>query len=206
MDTPEAPAGQGPAEPAPDAERPVVVGYAADWPGRASSLIAALRDQLGQRAERIDHIGSTAIPGMAAKDVLDLQVTVTSLEAAAREFDQPLGSLGFRRTPYERDHVPAGWHDDQQRWVKRTWARRGHPGGDVNLHVRLAGSPNERLALLFRDWFRAHPQAVPAYAAFKRSLAGAVRDIATYSEVKDPVVDLVITVAGTWAADTGWQP
>ena len=84
----------------------MVVGYSDDWPRRAASLIAALRDQLGAGAERIEHIGSTAIPGMAAKDVLDLQVTVTDLDAAARDFDQPLGSLGFRRTPYERDHVP----------------------------------------------------------------------------------------------------
>ena len=62
----------------------------------------------------------------------------------------------------------------------------------MNLHVRLAGSPNERLALLFRDWFRAHPEAVP--------------DVATYSDVKDPVVDLVITVAEAWATGTGWRP
>ena len=205
MDTPDTPE-SGAAEPGPDAERPVVVDYTGDWPGRAASLIAALQDQLGARAARIEHIGSTAIPGMAAKDVLDLQISVTSLEDAAREFDQPLGSLGFRRTPYERDHVPAGWQDDQQRWAKRLWARRGHPGGDVNLHVRLAGSPNERLALLFRDWFRAHPQAVPAYAAFKRSLAATVPDIATYLDVKDPVVDLVITVAEAWATATGWRP
>jgi GrpB-like predicted nucleotidyltransferase (UPF0157 family) len=206
MDTPEAPAVNGPAEPGPDAERPVVVDYTGDWAGRAASLIATLRDQLGAGAERIEHIGSTAIPGMAAKDVLDLQVTVTSLEDAARDFDQPLGSLGFRRTPYERDHVPAGRQDDGRRWVKRLWTRRGHPDGYVNLHVRLAGSPNERLALLFRDWFRAHPEAVPAYAAFKRSLAATAPDIATYSDIKDPVVDLVVSVAETWAAGTGWRP
>jgi GrpB-like predicted nucleotidyltransferase (UPF0157 family) len=208
MDTPAAPAAPGnpPAEPGPDAKRPVVVDYTRDWPGRAASLIATLRDQLGARAGRIEHIGSTAIPGMAAKDVLDLQISVTSLEDAAREFGRPLGSLGFRRTPYERDHVPAGWQDDGERWVKRLWARREHPAGDVNLHVRLAGSPNERLALLFRDWFRAHPEAVPAYAAFKRSLAAAASDIATYSGVKDPVVDLVVSVAETWATGTGWQP
>jgi GrpB-like predicted nucleotidyltransferase (UPF0157 family) len=208
MDTSEAPAvkANSPAEPGPDVERPVVVDYTDGWPSRAASLIATLRDRLGARAERIEHIGSTAVPAMAAKDCLDLQVTVTSLEDAARDFDQPLGSLGFRRTPYERDHIPAGQLDDQQRWVKRLWARRGHPEGDVNLHVRLAGSPNERLALLFRDWFRAHPEAVPAYAAFKRSLASTAPDIATYSGVKDPVVDLVISVAETWAAATGWHP
>jgi dephospho-CoA kinase len=188
------------------AERPFVMEYTGDWPARAASLIATLQDQLGARAERIEHIGSTAIPGMAAKDVLDLQISVMSLDDAAREFDQPLAALGFRRTPYERDHVPAGWPDDGREWIKRLWARRDHPDGDVNLHVRLVGSPNERLALLFRDWFRAHPEATPAYAAFKRSLAAAVPDIATYSDVKDPVVDLVITMAGTWASATGWQP
>ena len=208
MDTPEAATvdGDSPADPGPDTERPQIVDYTGDWPRRAASLIATLRDQLGARAERIEHIGSTAIPGMAAKDVLDLQVSVTSLEDAAREFDEPLGSLGFRSKPYERDHVPAGWPDDGREWVKRFWARRGHPGGDVNLHVRLAGFPNERLALLFRDWFRAHPQAVPAYAAFKRSLAAAVPDIATYTDVKDPVVDLVIAMAVAWATASGWQP
>ncbi len=208
MEIPEAPAvhGNGAADQGPDVERPVVVDYADDWPVRAASLIATLRDQLGTGAERIEHIGSTAIPGMAAKDVLDLQVTVTSLEDAARDFDQPLGSLGFHRTPYERDHVPAGRRDDGRRWAKRLWARRRHPDGDVNLHVRLAGSPNERLALLFRDWFRAHPEAVPAYAAFKRSLAAAAPDIAVYSGVKDPVVDLVVSVAETWAAGTDWRP
>jgi len=208
MDILEGPAvhGNGAADRGPDVERPVVVDYAGDWPGRAASLIATLRDRLGTGAERIEHIGSTAIPGMAAKDVLDLQVTVTSLEDAARGFGQPLGSLSFRRTPYERDHVPAGWRDDGRRWAKRLWARRRHPDGDVNLRVRLAGSPNERLALLFRDWFRAHPEAVPAYAAFKRSLAAAAPDIAVYSGVKDPVVDLVVSVAETRAAGTGWRP
>jgi GrpB-like predicted nucleotidyltransferase (UPF0157 family) len=201
MDIPEVAAVQGP-----DAERPLIADYTSDWPARAASLIATLRDALGARAVRIEHIGSTAIPGMAAKDVLDLQVSVTSLEDATREFDQPLTSLGFRRTPYERDHVPAGRPGDGREWVKRLWARREHPGGDVNLHVRLIGSPNERLALLFRDWFRAHPEAVPAYAAFKRSLAAASPDIAIYSNVKDPIVDLVITMADTWATATSWQP
>ena len=52
----------------------------------------------------------------------------------------------------------------------------------------------------------AHPEAVPAYATFKRSLAAAVPDIATYSDVKDPVVDLVVIVAESWAATAGWQP
>jgi len=76
----------------------------------------------------------------------------------------------------------------------------------VNLHVRLVGSPNERVALLFRDWMRAHPEAVPAYAAFKRALAAAATDLDWYSDVKDPVVDLVVAIAEGWALRTSWSP
>jgi GrpB-like predicted nucleotidyltransferase (UPF0157 family) len=189
----------------PGAGRPAVVAYRDDWPARAGVLIADLRERLGAHAH-IEHIGSTAIPGMAAKDIIDLQASVASLDDAVRDFHEPLRLLGFHRMPYLSDHVPAGWPDDPARWAKRMWRRRGHPDGDVNLHVRLAGSPNARLALLFRDWFRAHPQAVPAYAAFKRSLASVTPDLDSYTDVKDPVVDLVITVAEPWAMATGWEP
>src|SRR4029453_10434340 len=58
---------------------------------------------------------------------------------------------------------------------------RQHTEGDINLHVRLCGSPNERLALLFRDWFCAHPEAVPSYARFKQALAQSVVDTGTYA-------------------------
>jgi GrpB-like predicted nucleotidyltransferase (UPF0157 family) len=208
MAAPEFPPGQtaGVPDRKPGAGRPVVVAYRADWPARAGALIADLRERLGKPALRIEHIGSTAIPGMAAKDIIDLQASVASLDDAVQDFDEPLRQLGFHRMPYLSDHVPAGLSDDPARWAKRLWRRRGYPDGDVNLHVRLAGSPNGRLAVLFRDWFRAHPQAVPAYAAFKRSLASVTSDLDSYTDVKDPVVDLVIAVAEPWAAAAGWEP
>ncbi len=174
------------------------------WAERAAVLIAALHAALGARALRIDHIGSTSVPGMDAKDVLDLQVSVTDLNDAQEHFDQPLRELGFVGFPISRDHVPAGRSDDPALWAKQFWARRG-TGEDVNLHVRVSGSPNERLALLFRDWMCAHPQAVIAYSAIKRSLAAAIPDLDTYTEVKDPIVDLVIVTAEEWAMETGWR-
>ncbi|MEV6104097.1 GrpB family protein [Streptomyces sp. NPDC051940] len=186
-------------------ERPVVVTADPDWPVLAAKLSDELRVLLGPEVVRIEHIGSTAIPGMAAKPVYDLQVSVRDLERAAAAFDAPLAAAGFTRLPYEGDHVPAYLDDDPALWAKRFWRRRGGPEADVNLHVRLVGSPNERLALLFRDWFRAHPDAVPAYARFKQSLAAALDDVGTYADIKDPVVDLVVTVAETWAAETGWS-
>jgi GrpB-like predicted nucleotidyltransferase (UPF0157 family) len=185
--------------------RAVVVPYDDAWVPRAGALITGLWSALGPTALTIQHIGSTAIPGMAAKDVIDLQVSVEDLDAAQRQFEAPLRIHGFRQLPYERDHIPAGRDDDPAGWAKRFWSRRRHPDGDVNLHVRVAGSPNERLALLFRDWLRTHPAAVPAYAAFKLALAQAVTDIDAYTEIKDPVVDLVMTVAEPWALETGWR-
>ncbi|MFD7662077.1 inositol monophosphatase family protein [Streptomyces sp. NPDC059788] len=176
------------------------------WAAEGVSLTGELLSALAPVATRAEHIGSTSVPGMAAKPVFDLQVSVTDLAAADAAFDAPLAARGFVRSRHERDHVPAGRDDDPARWAKRLWTRRGGPGPDVNLHVRCAGSPNERLALLFRDWFRAHPGAVPAYARFKRELAHRTADIGSYAEVKDPVVDLVAEVAEAWAAETGWRP
>lgn len=183
-----------------------IVPYEPDWQRRGAELAAELHAALSPLALRVEHIGSTSIPGMAAKPVFDLQISVADLEAAAAAADGPLAARGFTRRPYERDHVPAGCDDPPHRWAKRYWNRRQSGMAWVNLHCRLAGSPNERLALLFRDWFRAHPEAVPAYARFKDVLAAAVGDLEVYTDVKDPVVDLVVTVAEEWAAASGWSP
>lgn len=155
----------------------VVVAHDPAWQSQAAALLAELRGPLGPLALRAEHIGSTSIPGMAAKPVLDLQVSVADLDEAAGAFARPLAERGFERLPYERDHVPAGRDDDPARWAKRYWRRRGADAGqegalDVNLHVRRAGSPNERLALLFRDWFRAHPGAVAGVCALQGGAGG----------------------------------
>lgn len=198
-----APPDAAPPDPAPAL---VIAGYDPYWQERGAELVEELRAALGPLAVRLEHIGSTAIPGMAAKPVFDLQVSVHDLAQAAEAFDAPLAAFDLVRRPWEQDHVPAGVDDDPARWAKRLWGR-GAPGGErINLHCRLVGSPNERLALLFRDWFRAHPMAVAAYARFKEVLADAVGDLEVYTDVKDPVVDLVIVVAEQWAEATGWRP
>ncbi|MFF0863357.1 GrpB family protein [Nonomuraea sp. NPDC003560] len=175
------------------------------WESAGKALAAELLDALTPPALRVEHIGSTSIPGMDAKPIFDLQVSVPDLDAAEEALAEALHALGFARTAYFHDHVPAGSAGPPDLWRKRLWMRRGHPGPDVNLHLRAAGGAGERFALLFRDWFRAHPAAVPAYAAFKRSLAEAVTDGAAYTEMKNPVVDLIVATAEDWAARTGWK-
>jgi GrpB-like predicted nucleotidyltransferase (UPF0157 family) len=176
------------------------------WLQRGEAWAGELRKALGPLALRADHIGSTAIPGMAAKPVFDLQISVVDLGQAAHAFDGPLAQRGFARRPYKQDHVPAGHHEPPERWAKRMWARQDQSQDAINLHVRVRGAPNERLSLLFRDWFRAHPDAVPAYAHFKSLLGAATPDIATYAEIKDPIVDIVIVAAEEWALMTDWKP
>jgi GrpB-like predicted nucleotidyltransferase (UPF0157 family) len=183
-----------------------VVPYDENWPGWAQAELESLTEALGELVLHAAHIGSTSIPQMAAKNILDLQLSVWDLPEAAAAFDAPLAELGYVRRPFEQDHVPAGEDSDPDLWAKRMWARRNHPRGDVNLHVRVVGSPNERLALLFRDYLRAHPLAVAAYGTFKLRLAAQVGDLDPYTDIKDAVVDLVVTAAAQWAADTGWQP
>ncbi len=186
-------------------QKPIVVPYRMEWQAESAELISVLNARLGDVAVRLDHIGSTAIPSMMSKNVIDLQVSVVDLEAATVAFHGPLSELGFQLSHYRVDHVPAGRDDDPGEWEKRLWTRHSPSTTGVNLHVRRVGSPNERLALLFRDWFLAHPAAVPTYGAFKRSLAAVVDDTGVYADVKDPVVDLVIVAAEDWAARTNWK-
>ncbi|GAA2337804.1 GrpB family protein [Dactylosporangium salmoneum] len=164
-----------------------------DWARRGLELAAEVGAAAGPLALRVEHIGSTSIPGMAAKPLFDLQLSVAALDPAA--LDGPLEAAGSARGPYGQDHVPAGLDDPPEAWRKLFYVRTAPE--PVNLHVRLAGSPNERFALLFRDWLRANPAAVAAYGRFKEVLARHVPDVGTYSDIKDPVVDLVVAAALT---------
>jgi GrpB-like predicted nucleotidyltransferase (UPF0157 family) len=182
-----------------------LVPYDPRWAHRGAELVDDIRARIGASALRVEHIGSTAIPGMAAKPTFDIQVSVAALGPSASVIDAALGPLGLVRRPWEQDHVPEGSGDDPRRWTKRLWGR-AEPGGErIIVHARVVGSPNERLARLFRDWFRAHPAMVPAYGRFKLALAAAVDDLDLYTDVKDPVVDLVVQVAEAWATDSGWS-
>ncbi len=183
-----------------------IVPYHPHWPAEFQRLAATLRAALGATALRIDHIGSTAVPGLAAKDIIDVQVTVPMLEPETA-YTPALQAAGFvLRSGVTRDHRPPGDSEPDSAWAKRLFGAA--PDQRLtNVHVRALGHPNQRYALLFRDYLRAHPQAVAAYAEVKRRLASAFPDqLRVYTEVKDPVCDVILAAAEEWAAATGWQP
>ncbi len=182
-----------------------IVPYDERWPAGFGRIGTALREALGGLAVRIDHIGSTAVPGLAAKDVIDVQVTVAELDAAA--IATALASLGYAlRDDITRDHVPPGRDDVPAEWRKLYFQA---PAGQrrTHLHVREAGRANQRYALLWRDFLRAAPTTAAAYGQVKAALARLhPDDQAAYYHVKDPVCDIIIDAAERWAAETGYVP
>lgn len=181
-----------------------IVPYDEDWPREFAEIAGPLRVALGEVALRIDHIGSTSVPGLAAKDVIDMQVTV-------QDFDVPLeallSSLGYtRRLDINGDHLPPQVSGPASEWEKRYFQP---PEGQrpSHLHVRAHRRANQRYALLFRDYLRTHPVAAGAYAEIKRALTRyhpADRD--AYYDIKDPVCDVIWSAAEEWARMTGWEP
>lgn len=177
--------------------------YQDRWPGEFAAVARRLRSALGEAATRIDHIGSTSVPGLAAKDVVDVQVTVRDLDAAVAL----LAEAGFvPRADHTTDHCPPGLDLPTHELEKRMVAM---PAGErrTNIHVRLEGRFNQRYPILFRDYLRAHPQAAAAIGETKRALARNVaHDVAAYYDIKDPVYDVVLAAAEGWARAEGWRP
>ncbi|MBC2668647.1 GrpB family protein [Novosphingobium piscinae] len=176
-----------------------LVPYRADWTERYRAIADRLAPVIPAGAA-LHHIGSTAIPGMAAKDVIDLQLTVDRLGDLAAD---RLAGLGFVARPGRVDHVPAGAGCDAADCAKLYFTLAAPA---AHLHVRERGRSNQRYALLFRDYLRADPAAAAAYQAVKLALIEATGgDPLAYGAIKDPVCDGIIAAAERWARSVGWR-
>lgn len=177
--------------------------YQPHWPEEFRRMGTELRQHLGQLALRIDHIGSTSVPGLAAKDIIDIQVTVRALSPVVGQVLVSMDCL--RKEHISHDHLPPG-ETDAGRWQK--WIFQPPAAWrPAHIHVRISDLPNQRYPLLFRDYLRTHPLAAQAYAQVKTALARLrPQDVDAYYDVKDPVCDIIIAGAESWAAASGWQP
>ena len=182
-----------------DEVRPVeVVPYRLGWASEFDGIARQLSAALGPSILAIDHVGSTSVPGLPAKEVIDIQVRVASLDPAPliERFEQ----IGFRRRPEPWNNVEMSFGT---RCEKLVFAP---PIGEraSNVHVRVDGQPNARFALLFRDFLRANEDARGAWAEFKTRLAAEVPDLVRYGQIKEPATDVLLQAASGWAAATGW--
>lgn len=169
-----------------------IVAYDPGWPRQFRVLGHRLRAALGEVALRIDHIGSTSIPGLGAKPVIDIQISTATLEPLG-PFSEPLERLGY---VYRADNT------------ERTKRYFREPPGEprTHIHVRRAGGYSEQFPLLFRDYLRKHPDEAHEYEQFKRRVAAQFpTDRSAYTDAKIPFFWDVIRRADTWAQQIGWE-
>jgi GrpB-like predicted nucleotidyltransferase (UPF0157 family) len=162
--------------------------YDRGWPDAFRIEAAAIRARLGDRALRIDHVGSTSVPGLVAKPVIDLQVSVVSLMPDPR-LHADLAALRY-------EHVRVGPFDAVYPFFTKPgiWPCTHH------VHLCVAGSPQERDHLAFRDYLRLHPSVAAEYGRLKRALAARHHGITLdsqeqYSLAKSSFVNAVVARA-----------
>ncbi len=159
-----------------------IVDYDDSWPLRFEAEAVAVREALGPVGLRVDHVGSTSVPGLAAKPIVDLQVSVASLQPMDT-YREPLRSIGYEHFEWlNEDGV-----DDYPYFAKPP-----EPPRAFHIHVAESGSYHERRHLAFRDWLRAHPEDAAAYERVKRNLA--TREWATTDEYANAKTAFIVTV------------
>ena len=174
-----------------------LVPYDQTWPQQASRIIKRVQMVCGAKALRIDHIGSTAVPGMDAKDVIDIQITVESLEVAD-EVNEGITEVGYPRIESITTDMPHT--DDPAVWQKRIHGA-ADPRRPARIHLRVDGSPGQQFALLFRDWLIANPAVREEYLSVKRKALTSPH----YTDAKEPWLANAYQRAREWAESTGWQ-
>ncbi len=184
---------------APRPAAPVLVAPDDSWPQQAQRVIARVAAVAAGRAARIDHIGSTSVPGLDAKDVLDVQAVVADLDVATQLADDLIRAGLIKLAGRWRDNARDGRSGD------KAIAVNADPARAVNCHIRPVDSPTWRETVLLRDWLRAHPAGAREYAEVKhRSAARPWDSIDAYADAKTPFVHAALDQAEQWAAQTGW--
>ncbi len=179
----------GEKEPAlPEFDEPVsVVDYDPRWPKMFLAEKESLLNSLGETVVEIEHVGSTAVPGLAAKPFVDLLVGVSLLDLKPETLET------MQRLGYEclgQSGVPG-----------RIYFRKRGDGGAFNAHFVVPGSDNWARNIILRDYLRAHPDEAEKYAALKRGIiASGVDSLVAYGESKRAFMDSLRARARAWDA------
>jgi GrpB-like predicted nucleotidyltransferase (UPF0157 family) len=151
--------------------------YDPEWPSLFLQESARIRSALGDAVLSVEHVGSTAVPGLAAKPIIDLLVGVRSLDEVRATALDPMAELGYI-------YLPAN-----ERWLPgELMFRKGPPGPWTHhAHVMECTSPRWDEFILIRDYLRQHAAVADAYALLKTELASRFgEDIAGFREAKRP--------------------
>jgi GrpB-like predicted nucleotidyltransferase (UPF0157 family) len=174
-----------------DTQRVEIVAYDPAWPDRFKHEAAKIRAALGVAALNIEHVGSTAVPGLPAKPVIDIHLTVRDASEEAGYLQQ-LNAAGYRLTLREPD------------WFEHRMLQGDDPL--VNLHVFTQGCAEVERCRLFRDWLRISAEDRSLYAGVKQKLAARPwQSVQQYAEAKNPVVASIMARALAWRDNLGTE-
>lgn len=179
----------------------VIVAADPTWAEQGARLCARIMLAAGENAVAVEHIGSTSVTGLGAKDVIDLQLLVRDL-SDADAVANALAQAGFPRRSgqwWDTGH-DFGGGSVAQRWEKR-FHNAADPGRPVDLHVRVAGSPGALLALEFRNWLRADSIACKDYESLKRRVATehcTDVDTTAYAQAKEDYFATAVPKVSEW--------
>ncbi len=166
-----------------------IVAYDESWPARFERWRDRVVEALGPVARRVEHVGSTAVPGLPAKPVIDVQISVTD-ESDEGLYVPALESIGLQLRS----------RDDRHHYF-RPFASRPR---DVHVHVCSVGGSWERDHLLFRDFLRADTAARHDYARAKDEAARWWSDDRiAYTEAKGTVIRRLLREGGDWSVNSG---
>lgn len=163
-----------------------VVDYDLSWPALFEREQRAVAQALGSRVIAVEHVGSTAVPGLAAKPIIDLLAIVHDLDEIRTACVECLARLGYvHLAGYE------AWLPD------RMLFRKGVPGPWTHhLHIMEPASPRREELILIRNYLRRHPETAVDYADLKRMLAARWGDdIAAYRDGKAPFLRTLLAQA-----------
>jgi len=161
--------------------------YDPDWPAQFERERTAIRGALGDRALRVEHVGSTSVPGLAAKPVIDIILVVPDTT------DEPAYVPALERAGYRLQIREPEWHQH------RVFVKRFDDGDDtnVNLHVYQDGCVQGDRDLVFRDWLRSNDADRELYERTKRTLAARVwKYLQNYADAKTEVIEDIRSRAG----------
>ncbi len=136
----------------------VVVPHRRTWPAKYEAEAARLADGLRETAVRIEHVGSTGVPGLEAKPVIDIQISVIGLHPLERHVEA-MADLGYTHLEHLDDVIYPFFHRPEG------WPHSHH------VHLCEAGGEEERRHLAFRDFLRDHPAVAREYGELKHRLA-----------------------------------
>lgn len=167
--------------------------YQPEWVDEFEELKVFLQGVFGESALSIEHIGSTSIPGMAAKPVIDVLVTVEDIAGLSEDHKAAMGRSGYvGAAEYIAPHTYIFWKEDEQ------------GAKTCNIHICEKGAPKEKQFIAKRDYFRAHPEIAQEYSDLKRQNNQKFpNDYPAYREAKAPFLQEIEQEAYTWWENRG---